>query len=82
MIIPANISTAKWTINEDKNKKPENSKIFLDMLKGTKPTPVNENYAAISDIIKEKAITIFTKNENPEDIFDKTTVKKLESLIK
>ncbi len=82
LIIPANISAAKWTINEDKNKKPENSKIFLDMLEGTKPTPVNENYAAISDIIKEKAITIFTKNENPEDIFDKTTVKKLESLIK
>lgn len=82
LIIPANKNAAQWTINADIGKKPEHSIIFLNMLKNTKPTPVNENYAIVNDIIKEKVEIIFSGEEKPEDVFDKRTIKKLESLTK
>lgn len=82
LIIPANIKAAEWTIKEDKNKSPQSSEVFISMIKNTKCTPVNENYASINDIIKDKSAMIFIGKENPEDVFDERTIEKLESLIK
>ena len=82
LIIPANKKAAEWTINNDKNKAPAHSEIFIKMLKNTKPTPVNENYASINDIIKERIELVFSGKQTPEKAFDEKTIKKLESLIK
>lgn len=82
LIIPANKNAAKWLIKNDKNKKPKNSEIFLKMLNRTKPTPVNEHYASINDIINEKAEIIFSGQKTVEEVFDNRTIKKIESYLK
>lgn len=35
------------------NKQPENAKIFLDIIKTSKPTPVTINYREITDKLKK-----------------------------
>lgn len=81
LIIPAAINSAKQIIKEDKTKYPEHSYLFTDMIYNTKPTPINENYSAINDIIKEKSQSIFNGHLSPEKAFDEKTIKKLESLL-
>lgn len=82
LIIPANINAARETIKNDTGKKPMHSHIFIDMIKNTKPTPINRNYASINDIITEKTNIIFSGNIKAEDAFDKQTRQQLERLLK
>ncbi len=81
LIIPARIDCAYDLISLDKNKKPKNSIIFISMIKNTKPTPANENYPAINDIIKEKMQILFSDNTKSKDVFNDRTIKQLESLL-
>lgn len=81
LIIPANIEASQNIINFDKNKKPQNSYLFLEMLNTTKPTPINENYTIINDILKEKFQSLFNGTKQPEEILDKNTTDKLERLL-
>lgn len=76
LIVPARKDSAKIFMNQDKKNEP-----FIEMLKNAKPTPVNENYSKINDILKEKSQIIFTSGVNAEDVFDGKTVNKLESLL-
>lgn len=81
LIIPAKIKSAKKLIEEDKNKKPYHSYLFIEMLPKTKPTPINENYKIINDIIKETTEPLFNGKKDIKNTFDNKTKKKLESLI-
>lgn len=81
LIIPANIEASKNIINFDKNKKPKNSYLFLEMLNTTKPTPINENYTIINDILKEKFQSLFNGTKQPDEILDNNTINKLERLL-
>ncbi len=81
LIVPARKSASDKMLKIDKIKKPYNSEIFINMLNNAKPTPVNENYGTINDILTEKAQIIFYSNKPPEDAFDSKTIKKLESLL-
>lgn len=81
LIIPAKIKVAKSLIENDKNNKPTHSYLFIEMLSKTKPTPVNENYKIINDIIKESTEPLFNGKKDIKNAFNKKTVKKLESLI-
>lgn len=81
LIIPARIDASKQIIKDDTNKKPESSFIFIQTMSNSKPTPVNENYAAINDIIKDKVQSIFSGNIDAEKAFDERTMKKLKDLL-
>ena len=76
LIVPANNE-----ITLVSKEKPKNYKAFTDMIKNAKPTPVNENYAAINDIINEKVENIFNNKQKAEDVFDDKTIKTLEGLL-
>ncbi|MCD7780572.1 MAG: sugar ABC transporter substrate-binding protein, partial [Candidatus Gastranaerophilales bacterium] len=80
LIIPARKDSASG-INFLDNKPPKNARAFTEMLKNAKPTPVNENYGSINDILKEKVQTIFNGGKQPKDVFDEKTIKKLESML-
>ncbi len=80
LIIPARKDSAYSKFFLD-NKKPHNSKAFLNMLNYSKPTPVNENYSSIDDILKEKSQIIFNSGKKAEEVYDNKTIKKLESLL-
>lgn len=79
LIIPAKRYVAEEIIGKEQI--PLNSKIFIKMLDNTKPTPVNENYSTINDIITQNVISILSGESTFEDVFDKKTIIKLESLL-
>ena len=81
LIIPARMDSAKDLISDRKNLKPANSKIFISVIAKSKPTPVNENYPYINDILNEKSLNIFTSGHDAKDVFDFNTIKKLESYL-
>jgi len=77
LIVPAD----RTAVLQDKSQKPENYSAFTEMLKNAAPSPVNENYAVILDIIKEKTDSIFNGKKSAAEAFDKKTEAKLESLL-
>ncbi len=78
LIVPAN----KKSILQESNEKPRSYIVFKTMLKNSKPTPVNENYAAIINIVKEKTENIFNGTKNANDAFNDETIKQMEELLK
>lgn len=81
LIIPARKDSAQSELFLNKKNKPQNAKAFLDMLKNAKPTPVNENYNSINDILKEKTQNIFSGEKRAEEAIDKKTIEKLKNLL-
>lgn len=60
LIVPARIDVAKGVFIND-IKLPKSNKVFIDVIKTAKPTPVSENYNEIQDKIKEKTDYLFNK---------------------
>lgn len=81
LIIPARIKSANKYMLKEKNKKPNNSDIFLTMLENAKPTPTNKNYSEINDILKERIKNMLSGKNNVEDVIDKKIIRKVESLL-
>lgn len=73
LIIPANINADI----QNNNQRPKNYSIYKTMLNNVKPTPVNENYSTIIDIVKEKTENIFNGNKRAEEVFDEKTIMQL-----
>lgn len=61
LIVPARIDVAKGEFLRD-GKKPKNAKVFIDIIKTAKPTPVCENYSEILDGLKKKTNYLFNSN--------------------
>lgn len=64
LIVPARIDVAKGKFLKDnsalhKPQQPQNSKVFIDVIKTAKPTPVPVNYNEIQDKLKEKTDYLF-----------------------
>ena len=76
LIVPARKDSAKLFITLNKK-----NKVFIDMLKESRPTPTNQNYNMINDILKEKSKIMLDGNFPIKEIFDEKTIKKLESLL-
>ena len=77
LIVPARIDVANEYIKDSI----PHEKIFITMLRNTKPTPVNKNYNRINDIIIEKTESVLSGEKRAEEVFDKKTQVKLESLL-
>ena len=58
LIVPARKDVAETTVFLD-NKKPHNSKLFLDIIEDAKPTPVSVDYKEIQDNLKGKFEKLF-----------------------
>lgn len=58
LIVPARIDAAKGYFIHDKEP-PSNNKVFLNVIKTAKPTPVSINYNEIIDDLKEKTNYLF-----------------------
>ena len=61
LIVPARKSSANSPSFLDR-KKPENAKVFLQVINTSKPTPVNRNYNEILDRTKQKLEKKFNEN--------------------
>lgn len=60
LIVPARIDVAESEFLKDK-KVPQNQKVFIDVIKTAKNTPVSVNYNEIQDDLKEKTNYLFNK---------------------
>jgi multiple sugar transport system substrate-binding protein len=60
LIVPARIDVARGEFLQSKNS-PPNNKVFIDIIKTAKPTPVSVNYAEIQDGLKEKTDYLFNQ---------------------
>ncbi len=58
LIVPArqDVQNSEYFLD---NKKPEHAKVFLDVIKTSKPTPVNVNYRAVVDDLNQKFEKLF-----------------------
>ncbi len=81
LILPARIDIAKEFFVRSSTSKPENEDIFIEMLRYSKPTPVNVNYQKISDILKEKTEIIFNGFDKTDNVINDKVKKKIESLL-
>ena len=56
LIVPARIDAARYFLDD---KKPNNAKIFFDVIETSKPTPVSVNYREILDDLHVKFEKLF-----------------------
>ena len=81
LITPARIDSTETLFKLDKNKKPQHAQIFITMLNCAKPTPVNENYNKINDILNEEIKKVLSGEKNAEETFNNRIIRKIESLL-
>jgi hypothetical protein len=60
LIVPARIDVAEETFLND-SLKPKNNKVFLAVIKTSKPTPVSADYLKIQEKITEKNNYLFNR---------------------
>ncbi len=58
LIVPARIDVARGEFSQSENS-PLNNKVFIDVIKTSKPTPVSINYNEIQDNLREKTNYLF-----------------------
>lgn len=68
LITPANRSVAYSDAFLAPSEKPHNSKVFLDILENSKPTPVNSNYAKIVDEVTKNITPVLNGKKQTKDV--------------
>lgn len=68
LITPANRSVAYSAAFLAPSEKPHNSKVFLDILENSKPTPVNSNYAKIVDEVTKNITPVLNGKKQTKDV--------------
>lgn len=81
LIVPARYDVSKSRGFLSPNLKPKNSKVFIDMIKYSKPTPTNANYQQINDILNEAVEPLFNGDKKAEDIMTPKLIKSLKNLL-
>lgn len=81
LIIPARYDVAKSQDFLSTDKKPKNSKVFIDMIKYSKPTPTNANYQQINDILNESLEPVFNGNKKAQEIMTPKLINSLKRLL-
>ena len=80
LITPARIDVANSQIFLNTDEKPYNSKVFIDVLQKSKPTPVNENYAKIIDDITKNIEPVLNGKKQTKNTFTSKYSNKLQKL--
>lgn len=81
LIVPARYDVAESQEFLSPNLKPKNSKVFIDMIKYSKPTPTNANYQQINDILNEAIEPVFNGDKKAKEIMTPNLIKALKNLL-
>lgn len=65
LIVPARKDVAYSESFLNKAMKPKNAVVFLDIINAGRPTPVNENYQNIIDVLNKRFEPVFLGKKNP-----------------
>ena len=77
LITPARTDVANSEIFLSKEQKPKSSHVFIDIMKNSKSTPVNENYAKITDEIINATEPVFNGTKTVNELMNKNFEEKL-----
>ncbi len=80
LITPARKKIANSTVFLAPNLKPKNSKAFIDALNNSKPTPVNPNYAKITDELIIQTNKIFSGKYSVHQVLTDKFINRLQNL--
>ncbi len=78
LITPARIDVANSAVFLNRQLPPKHSKIFIEVIKDSMPTPVTENYQEITDILGNSLEPVWAGKISAKKAADKKLIKKLE----
>lgn len=81
LIVPARHEAAKSTDFLSETERPRNSKIYIEMIKNAKPTPVNENFKQINDILNEAVEPVLNGDKTAREIVSSKLINKLHEYL-
>lgn len=81
LIVPARKDVANSDVFLNKNLKPKSSRIFIDIIPDSVPTPVPENYGEITDILKIELESLWNGKKSATEVIDKDLVNKLQEKL-
>ena len=81
LIVPARIDVANSDVFLNSSEPPKNSKIFIAIIPESMPTPANENYQEITDILTDALAPVWSGDKKAKDVITGCTVKKINDLI-
>lgn len=68
LIVPARIDVAEGEFLNS-SQKPQNNRVFVDVIKTSKNTPISVDYREIQDKLKEKTNYLFNSNKTVDEVF-------------
>ncbi len=77
LIVPARKDAAYSKAFLAPDKKPQNAVVFLEAIQTAKPTPVNEDYQKITDILNTALEPVFLGEKSAEDVLNEELVQRL-----
>ena len=81
LIVPARIDVAYSDTFLNKNQSPKNSKLFVDIIPHSKPTPANQNYQEILDTLNLALEPVWNGEKSAKQAINKDTTDKIRSLL-
>ena len=82
LIVPARIDAANSEDFLDKKLPPENSKVFVNIISDSVPTPVIENYQELTDILDSALEPLWLGEKTAKEVIDKNLIKNLRKKLK
>lgn len=81
LIIPSRHDVADSNVFLDIKKKPVNAKVFIEVIPESMPTPANEKYQEIIDIINKELEPVFRGKKTVYDVVDEELNNKIQKLL-
>lgn len=81
LIVPARVDVANSSVFLAPEQKPKNSRVFIDIIDESIPTPVNENYQEINDIVNSALESVWVGKSAVKEVVDEKLVKQIQNLL-
>lgn len=81
LIVPARVDVANSDVFLDKGQIPKNSRLFIDIIPESKPTPVVGNYQEIVDLIDIALEPVWDGKKKAADVLDDKLEQRINKLL-
>ncbi len=81
LIVPSRIDVANSDIFLDKFLSPKNSKIFIEIIPDSIPTPVSKNYQEITDTLNSSFEPLWNGKKSAKELINKEFINKLNKTL-
>lgn len=81
LIIPARMDSANSNLFIDNKNKPHNSRLFIDIIEKSVPTPASSNYNEILDIVNEQLEPVWNGNITAKKAINKQFLNKVQKTL-